>query len=52
MTPQKIIGLVAIKVLVLAAAIGVVFMMVGCNTLRGIGEDVEKAGEAIQRSTR
>jgi predicted small secreted protein len=52
MTPQKIIGLVAIKVLVLAAAIGVVFMMVGCNTMRGIGEDVEKAGEAIQRSTR
>jgi predicted small secreted protein len=33
-------------------AIGVVFMMVGCNTMRGIGEDVEKAGEAIQRSTR
>jgi len=52
MTPRKIIGLVAIKVLVLAAAIGVVFMMVGCNTLRGIGQDVEKAGEAIQRSTR
>lgn len=52
MTPQKIIGLVALKVLVLAVAIGVVFMMVGCNTVRGIGQDIEKAGEAIQRSTR
>ncbi len=51
MTPQKIIGLVAIKVLLLAAAIGMVFMMVGCNTVRGIGQDIEKAGEAIQKSS-
>jgi predicted small secreted protein len=24
----------------------------GCNTVRGIGQDVEEAGEAIQKSTR
>ncbi len=24
----------------------------GCNTMQGLGKDVEKAGEAIQRSTK
>jgi predicted small secreted protein len=24
----------------------------GCNTVQGVGKDVEKAGEAIQRSTK
>lgn len=23
----------------------------GCNTVRGVGKDIEKAGEKIQRST-
>ena len=23
----------------------------GCNTVRGVGQDVEKAGEAIKKST-
>jgi len=26
--------------------------LAGCNTVQGIGKDVEKAGEAIQKSTR
>ena len=26
--------------------------LAGCNTVHGIGKDVEKAGEAIQRTTR
>jgi predicted small secreted protein len=26
--------------------------LAGCNTVQGIGKDVEKAGEAIQRTTR
>ncbi len=26
--------------------------LAGCNTVRGMGQDIEKAGEAIQRSTR
>jgi len=27
-------------------------VLAGCNTVRGIGQDVEKAGEAIQKSTK
>ncbi len=27
-------------------------LMAGCNTMRGIGEDVEAGGKAIQKSTR
>ncbi len=52
MTPKKLIILGVVKVLVLAVAIGVVFSFYGCNTVRGVGQDVEKAGEAIQRTTR
>lgn len=27
-------------------------LLAGCNTVRGVGKDVEKAGEAIQKSTK
>jgi predicted small secreted protein len=27
------------------------FVLTGCNTVHGVGQDVEKAGEAIQKST-
>lgn len=27
------------------------FILAGCNTVQGVGKDVEKAGEAIQKST-
>lgn len=33
--------------LMVAAAIA----LAGCNTVRGIGKDIEKGGEAIQKST-
>ncbi|MCK9266514.1 entericidin A/B family lipoprotein [bacterium] len=26
-------------------------LLVGCNTMHGIGKDIEKAGETIQKST-
>ncbi|MGE0558379.1 MAG: entericidin A/B family lipoprotein [Burkholderiales bacterium] len=26
-------------------------ILAGCNTVRGVGQDVEKAGEAIKKST-
>ena len=26
--------------------------LVACNTVRGVGQDVEKAGEAVQNSTK
>ena len=37
-------------------AIAVVFIMCmcmlsGCNTVRGVGQDVERGGEAIERSS-
>ena len=28
------------------------FVLAGCNTVRGIGQDIEKGGEAIQRATK
>ena len=49
-TPQKWILFGVVKVIVLAIAVGVVFSIYGCNTVRGVGQDVEKAGEAIQRA--
>ncbi len=52
MTPRNMIILGVVKVLLIALAIGVVFSIYGCNTVRGVGQDIEKAGEAIQRSTR
>lgn len=27
------------------------FSLTACNTVRGVGKDIESAGEAIQRST-
>jgi len=29
-----------------------VMVLAGCNTVAGVGKDVERAGEAIQRSTK
>lgn len=26
-------------------------LLAGCNTLRGMGQDIEKGGEAIQKAT-
>ena len=52
MTPRNLIILGVIKVVLLAVAVGVVFSIYGCNTVRGVGQDIEKAGEAIQRSTK
>jgi predicted small secreted protein len=28
------------------------FALVGCNTVEGMGKDLEKAGEAVQKSTK
>jgi predicted small secreted protein len=27
------------------------FVLAGCNTVQGVGKDLEKAGEAVQKST-
>jgi len=51
MTANKWIMMGVAKVLLLALAIGVVFSIYGCNTMRGLGQDIEQAGESIQRSS-
>jgi predicted small secreted protein len=28
------------------------FALAGCNTVKGIGKDIEKGGEAIQKATK
>ncbi|HRK76995.1 MAG: entericidin EcnAB [Thiobacillus sp. SCN 63-374] len=35
-------------VVLIAAAL----TLAGCNTVRGVGQDIEKAGDAIQKSTK
>ena len=39
------------KMLTLMIALIVVIQLSACNTLRGVRKDVEKSGEAIQKST-
>jgi entericidin A len=39
--------IVLLLVIILSSAI-----LVGCNTVRGVGKDVEKAGEVIQGTTK
>ena len=34
--------------IVTAAAV----LLVGCNTIKGIGQDLERGGEAIQKATK
>ncbi len=29
-----------------------VLMLAACNTIQGVGKDLEKAGEAVQRSSK
>lgn len=33
---------------VIAILLGMIFASSGCNTVKGVGEDVESGGEAIQ----
>ncbi len=30
----------------------ITFALSACNTVRGMGQDIEKAGEAVQKSTK
>ncbi len=32
--------------------LSVIGLLAGCNTIHGIGKDIEKGGEAIQRSVK
>ena len=50
MTPKKLILIGVVKLVVLAIAVGVVYSIYGCNTVRGVGEDIQQAGAAIQKA--
>ena len=54
MSPKKIAALIAVKVVVLAAIVAAVvsMSMTGCNTVKGVGKDIEKGGEAIQKAVK
>ena len=36
----------------IAILLAAAFVLAGCNTVRGIGQDVQKAGEKIEDATR
>lgn len=36
----------------LGLSLAVLFVLAGCNTIHGIGKDIEKGGEAIQRAVK
>jgi len=37
---------------IIAVLIAAALVLAGCNTVRGVGQDIEKAGDAIQKSTK
>jgi len=40
------------KVLFAVLTVAGLFALSACNTIQGIGKDIEKGGEAIQRATK
>ena len=40
------------KLVIWVSAIAALFALTACNTVEGIGKDIEKGGEAIQRATK
>jgi entericidin B len=40
---KKLIGIIVLITMI---------ALTGCNTMHGVGEDVEQGGEAIQKSTK
>ena len=33
-------------------ALTLTFLLVGCNTVKGVGQDIERAGNAIERAAK
>ena len=40
-----------IRVLLASGLFGVVMVLAGCNTMEGVGEDVQAGGEALEESS-
>ena len=36
------------RLMLIVACLTLITMVIGCNTVKGLGKDVEKTGEAIQ----
>jgi predicted small secreted protein len=36
----------------IAVLIATALTLAGCNTVRGMGQDIEKAGESVQKATK
>jgi predicted small secreted protein len=36
----------------IALMIAATLALAGCNTVRGMGQDIEKAGESVQKATK
>ena len=36
----------------IAALLAATFVLAGCNTVRGMGEDIQKAGNAIENAAK
>lgn len=47
--PRKFIILIAVKLVLIALAVAVVVAMYGCSTVEGLGKDLQKAGQAIEK---
>jgi len=50
MTPKKLIMLGVVKLVLIVVAVGVVYSIYGCSTVHGVGQDVSKVGESVQKS--
>ena len=40
------------RLIALSVILGILSLLSACNTVRGVGKDLEKAGEAIQKSAK
>ena len=40
------------KTLAAVIALGLSFLLAGCNTVKGVGQDVQKAGSVIERAAK
>jgi predicted small secreted protein len=38
------------RIIAAIAAIAALFVLAGCNTMEGLGKDVKKSGEAIEKA--
>lgn len=52
LTTKRLTARVLTRTLACAVTLGLMLSLGGCNTMHGLGKDVEKAGEAIQKSTK